>query len=134
MPWRQLHTSVNRANDDSAVGLLYVHSFRPGVEEHRCEPRCVTLVGVGLLLVWDIFPGSFRAGAHDFLAAFPLAMIAVAYLVYRVTCHPAPVELVKAVMLAMAFFFGLPINSGQALIELHFSTILRLPSSDSMSS
>jgi hypothetical protein len=42
----------------------------------------ITLAGVGLLFAWDLFPVSFPAGAHDFLAAFPLAMIAVSYLVY----------------------------------------------------
>jgi hypothetical protein len=37
----------------------------------------ITLAGVGLLFAWDLFPVSFPAGAPDFLAAFPLAMIAV---------------------------------------------------------
>ena len=63
----------------------------------------ITLAGVGLLFAWDLFPVSFPAGAHDFLAAFPLAMIAVSYLVYSAAHRPAPLEFVKAIMLAIAF-------------------------------
>jgi len=37
------------------------------------------------------------------LAAFPLAAIAVAYLVYQAERRPAPREFFKAVLLAMAF-------------------------------
>jgi len=48
---------------------------------HRSVPivlGLVTLGGIGLLLLWDVFPGLFPAQAHDFLAAFPLALIAFA--------------------------------------------------------
>jgi len=65
----------------------------------------ITLGGVGLLFAWDISPASFAAGAHDYLAAFPLAMIALAYLVYQAAHRPAWSELVKAVLLAIAFLF-----------------------------
>ena len=65
----------------------------------------ITLGGVGLLFAWNLFPRSFPAGAHDFLAAFPLAMIAVAYLAYQAARRPAPLEFVKAIMLALAFLF-----------------------------
>jgi hypothetical protein len=65
----------------------------------------ITLMGVGVLLAWDVSPASFPAGAHDFLAAFPLAMIAVAYLVHQAVHRPAPLEIVKAVLLASAFLF-----------------------------
>lgn len=64
-----------------------------------------TLAGVGMLLVWDAFPGLFPARAHDFLGAFPLAMIAFAYLVYQSAHRPAPLEFVKAMLLAVAFLF-----------------------------
>lgn len=50
---------------------------------HRTFPvvlGVVTLASVGVLLTWDIDPRLFAARAHDFLAAFPLAMIAFAYL------------------------------------------------------
>ena len=63
------------------------------------------LIGVGLLFAWDTVPGFFPLRAHDILGAFPLAMIAVAYLVYQVAHRPAPLELFKAIMLAVAFLF-----------------------------
>jgi hypothetical protein len=65
----------------------------------------VTLVSVGVLLLWDILPGLFPVGAHDFLAAFPLALIACACLVYEALRRPAPSELIKAILLACAFLF-----------------------------
>ena len=65
----------------------------------------ITLAGVGLLFAWEIFPRFFPDGAHDFLAAFPLATIAVAYLAYQAAHRPAPLEFVKAIMLATAFLF-----------------------------
>ena len=40
----------------------------------------ITLASVAVLLAWDAFPQLFPAKAHDVLGAFPLAMIAVAYL------------------------------------------------------
>ena len=75
---------------------------------HRAIPAIagvVTLAGVGVLLVWDAFPSLFPARAHDFLAAFPLTMIAVAYIIYQTAHRPAPLEFVKAIMLAVAFLF-----------------------------
>ena len=48
---------------------------------HRLLPvslGVVTLGGVGVLLVWDAFPGVFPARSHDYIAAFPLALIALA--------------------------------------------------------
>ncbi|MGA3027943.1 MAG: hypothetical protein ABSF98_24585 [Bryobacteraceae bacterium] len=65
----------------------------------------VTLAGVAALLAWDAFPGLFPARAHDVLGAFPLAMIAFAYLVYQGAHRPAPLEFVKAILLAVAFLF-----------------------------
>ena len=63
------------------------------------------MAGVGVLLVWDAWPGLFSARAHDTLAAFPLAMIAVAYLAYQIAHRPAKLEFVKAILLAIAFLF-----------------------------
>ncbi len=65
----------------------------------------VTLASVGGLFVWDAFPGLFPPRSHDFLASFALAMIAVAYLVYQAAHRPSRRELVKAVLLAIAFLF-----------------------------
>jgi hypothetical protein len=75
---------------------------------HRAIPAIaglVTLASVVMLLAWDAFPSLFPARAHDFLAAFPLAMIAVAYIVYQTAHRPTPLEFVKAIMLAVAFLF-----------------------------
>ena len=75
---------------------------------HRALPvilGIVTLADVGVLLVWDVFPQLFPAHTHDFLGAFSLAMIAVAYLVYQAVHRPPGRELIKAILLAIAFLF-----------------------------
>jgi hypothetical protein len=75
---------------------------------HRALPvilGVVTLASVGVLLAWDAYPGLFPARAHNILGAFPLAMIAVAYLVYQSAHRPARLEVVKAILLAVAFLF-----------------------------
>jgi hypothetical protein len=65
----------------------------------------IALVDAAVLFVWDAFPGWFPARSHDFLAAFSLGMIAVAYMVYQIAHRPAFGEFVKAIMLAAAFLF-----------------------------
>jgi hypothetical protein len=65
----------------------------------------VILGSVGLLLIWDVFPQLFPAKAHDTLASFPLAMIALASLVYQCARPLARMELTKAIILAFAFLF-----------------------------
>jgi hypothetical protein len=75
---------------------------------HRALPvilGAITLAGVGVLFVWDAFPQLFPPRAHDVLAAFPLAMIAIAYLVYQTAHRPARKEAAKAILLAVAFLF-----------------------------
>jgi hypothetical protein len=75
---------------------------------HRALPvilGAVTLADVGVLLVWDAFPRLFPVRSHDFLAAFSLSLIAVAYIVYQVAHRPPRLEFVKALMLAVAFLF-----------------------------
>jgi hypothetical protein len=64
-----------------------------------------TLVSVALLLAWDIVPTRFPVNAHAVLGALPLAMIAIAYLVYQSAHRPPWRELVKAILLAAAFAF-----------------------------
>lgn len=63
----------------------------------------VTLMGVVVLLVWDVRPALFPMRAHDVLAAFPLGLIAVSYLLYQVARRPGPAEMLKAILLAAAF-------------------------------
>jgi hypothetical protein len=65
----------------------------------------VSLASVVLLLTWDAYPQLFPAKAHDSLGAFPLAMIAFAYLAYQAAHRPALLEVVKAILLAIAFLF-----------------------------
>jgi peptidoglycan/LPS O-acetylase OafA/YrhL len=65
----------------------------------------IALASVGVLLAWDYFPYLFPARSHDFLGAFPLAMIAFAYIVYQCARRPAGKEFAKAIMLAVAFLF-----------------------------
>lgn len=65
----------------------------------------VTLAGVAVLLGWDAFPWLLPAGSHAILAAFSLAMIAFAYLVYQIALRPAAMEFLKAILLAVAFLF-----------------------------
>ena len=75
---------------------------------HRALPAIlgvITLADVGVLLVWDVYPQWFPARSHDFLGAFSLAMIAIAYLVYQLVHRPPGRELIKAVLLAAAFLF-----------------------------
>ena len=77
--------------------------FNPG---HRTIPLILGLATLGLsalLLVWDAFPGWFPAHAHDVLAALSLSLIAFAYLLHQVARRPAPRELIKAILLAVAF-------------------------------
>ncbi len=75
---------------------------------HRAIPALlgvVTLIAVVVLFVWDARPQLFGARTHDYLGAFTLGMIAVAYLVYQVVHRPPVKELLKAVLLAVAFLF-----------------------------
>jgi hypothetical protein len=65
----------------------------------------VTLAGVAVLLSLDALPNLFPSGSHEILAAFSLATIALAYLVYQIAHRPAAMELLKALMLAVAFLF-----------------------------
>lgn len=73
---------------------------------HRAAPvllGVITMVSVVVLFVWDALPGRFPAKAHDLLGALPLALIAVAYLVYQTVRRPGAAELFKAVLLSAAF-------------------------------
>ena len=75
---------------------------------HRAIPvvlGVITLIGVAVLLVWDAYPALFPAHAHDLLGAFPLAMIAFAYIVYQSAHRPSSMEWLKAFILAVAFLF-----------------------------
>jgi hypothetical protein len=73
---------------------------------HRAVPvilGVITLAAVGVLFTWDALPASFPPKAHDALAASPLVMIAIAYVVYQSAHRPPFREWVKAILLAVAF-------------------------------
>jgi hypothetical protein len=65
----------------------------------------ITLAAIVVLFVWDALPTLFPIGAHAFLGALPLALIAVAYLIYQIIRRPGPQELLKAILLVIAFLF-----------------------------
>ncbi len=65
----------------------------------------VTLASVAVLFAWDARPALFCSDAHNLLGAFPLAMIALAYLWYQSVHRPSREEWLKAVLLAIAFLF-----------------------------
>ena len=65
----------------------------------------VTLAGVVLLFVEDAAPRLLPARSHEVLAAFSLAMIACAYMVFQLAHHRPLAELVKTILLVAAFLF-----------------------------
>jgi hypothetical protein len=64
-----------------------------------------TLALVAVLLLWDAFPRRFPPRAHDVLGALPLALIGLIYLVHELSRGATRTELVKASLLALAFWF-----------------------------
>lgn len=63
----------------------------------------IALAGAATLLVADVLPPRIAARFHDSFGAFSLAMVAVAYVAYTLARRPAPMEMVKAGLLAAAF-------------------------------
>lgn len=90
---------------------------------HRAIPvicGVITLVSCVGLLIWDTVPKRFPVHAHDQLGAFPLAMIAVAYIAYQIAHRPPLREFLKAIMLALAFLFW---AANQLWPDYHLSTL-----------
>ncbi len=91
---------------------------------HRAIPVAlgiIALASVGMLLLCDANPSYFSASAPNVLRAFPLAVVAFAYLVYQSAHRPPPLELVKAILLAAAFLFW---AANQFWPNLHHGTTL----------
>ena len=63
------------------------------------------MLGVLVLVAWDLSPGMFPPRAHDTLAAGPLVVIAMACIVHEVSRRGAPWVLARAVVVALAFLF-----------------------------
>ena len=103
-------TSLNRS-DASKVAAVRIRPRSVGGRLDRSRRAVPALLGgltlafVGVLLLCDASPRLFPAGAHDVLGALPLALIAVAYLLFQVVRRPTRVDLVKAAILVLAFFF-----------------------------
>jgi hypothetical protein len=65
----------------------------------------LTVASLAPLLVWDVSPQMFPARAHDVLAAVPLGLVALAYLIYQGARRAALMEFAKATLSALAFAF-----------------------------
>lgn len=65
----------------------------------------ITLVGIAALLLWDFRPQMFPANAHAVLGAFPLVMIAFAWLAHHAGRRASGRDWMKAAVLAAAFLF-----------------------------
>lgn len=90
---------------------------------HRAIPvilGIIALASVGVLLAWDAHPASLPANAGNALRAFPLVMVALAYLLYQSAHRPPPMEWVKAMLLVVAFIFW---AANQFWPNLHHATI-----------
>jgi predicted membrane metal-binding protein len=75
---------------------------------HRAVPvllGVVTMLCVATMLACDVFPALLPADIHGFVEAVPLALIALAYLLYQGVHRPPSKEWLKAVLLAAAFLF-----------------------------
>jgi hypothetical protein len=75
---------------------------------HRRLPIAIgalTLVSAAVVLVLDVARPALDRRVHDVLGALPLALIAVGYLLHQSVLRPAPKELLKTVMVALAFLF-----------------------------
>jgi hypothetical protein len=65
----------------------------------------IALASAAVLLAWDCVPAIFFSRAHDVLGALPLALIAFACLAQQAVCCPSRRNLVRAILLAVAFLF-----------------------------
>jgi hypothetical protein len=81
----------------------------------------VLMVAVGALLARDALPGALPADVQRLLAALPLVLVALSYLVYQGLRQPGPRELLKAVLLAAAFIFW---AGNQLLPQSRVATLL----------
>jgi len=65
----------------------------------------LALASVTGLMAWHIVPSLFRVRVHDILGVLALALIAFAYLVHQMILRPGHKDLIKAILLAIAFLF-----------------------------
>ncbi len=63
----------------------------------------IAFASVVVLITWDFFPTGFPSRSHEVIGALPLGLIAVAYLAHQAVHRPDRKQLVKAILLALAF-------------------------------
>lgn len=63
----------------------------------------LTLASTTALMLWNMFPHLFATDAHPILGAAPLALIAVALLIYQIANRPSRLDLLRALIVAAAF-------------------------------
>jgi hypothetical protein len=80
----------------------------------------LTMASVAVLLVWDALPQVFPSQAHLLLGSAPLALIAVSLLIYQAGKRPSRLEIVKTIVLAVAFLFW---AANQLLPEIPEATL-----------
>jgi hypothetical protein len=83
---------------------MYTRLDRP----HRFIPVILgsaALAAVVALFAWDFSAKLFPPRRHDLLSGFSLATIAFAYLIYEAAHRPSILDMVKAILLALAFLF-----------------------------
>jgi hypothetical protein len=88
---------------------MLAHSSMPtSIDQSRAWlPRVLgilALAAAAALMAWDIVPSLFRARVHDILGVLALALT-FAYLAHQVILRPGHKDLVKAILLAVAFLF-----------------------------
>jgi hypothetical protein len=80
----------------------------------------VSMAAVVPLLAWDILPKQFPEGAHDALAASPLALIGLVCMVDTLLRRSSATELAKSCALAAAFLLW----SANQMFPSHWSATL----------
>jgi hypothetical protein len=90
---------------EACIALTARESMAPSKLSLPVACGVLTLVSLVPLLAWDAFPGAFPARAHDVLGAVPLVLVALAYLVYQRVRRVGALEIAKALLCALAFFF-----------------------------
>jgi hypothetical protein len=65
----------------------------------------IAFVGGALVLGLDLWPGFLSSRAHRLVSAGPLLAIAIGYLVLQIRLRPAAHELMKRLLLSLAFIF-----------------------------
>jgi len=85
--------------------MAHVYPFRPAARCPRGGAWFADACQCGIPVLAGRSSPPFPARSHDFLAAFSLTTIAIAYLVYQASHRPPLREMAKAILLTVAFLF-----------------------------